>query len=57
MEPKKRFQGMDTTGFKVVKLPPNGPRQGQSTEAWLYGKEQDQKRFEDRRPSFKNKSA
>ena len=24
--------------FKVVKLPRNGPREGQSVEAWQYGK-------------------
>jgi hypothetical protein len=34
--------------FKVVKLPPNGPKTGQSTNAWLYGKEQEEKSFKKR---------
>lgn len=25
--------------FKVIKLAPNGPKPGQSTNAWLYGKD------------------
>jgi hypothetical protein len=32
-------------GFKVIKLPRNGPKPGQSTRAWLYGKEQEAKEF------------
>jgi hypothetical protein len=31
--------------FKIVKLPPNGPKPGQSTRAWLYGKKQEEKKF------------
>jgi hypothetical protein len=31
--------------FKVIKLPRNGPKPGQSTRAWLYGKEQEEKEF------------
>ena len=30
--------------YKIVKLPLNGPKPGQSTEAWLYGKDKDTKR-------------
>lgn len=33
-------------GFKIIKLPPNGPKPGQSTKAWLYGKEQEAKSFQ-----------
>ena len=33
-------------GFKVIKLPRNGPKPGQSTGAWLAGKELEQKRFQ-----------
>lgn len=32
--------------FKVTKLPRNGPKPGQSMKAWLYGKEQEAKRFQ-----------
>ena len=35
---------MDTSGFKVIKLPPNGPKPGQSVDAWLYGKDKDTER-------------
>jgi hypothetical protein len=34
------------SGFKVIKLPRNGPKSGQSTRAWLYGKEQEAKEFQ-----------
>jgi hypothetical protein len=33
-------------GFKVIKLPPNGPKPGQSTNAWLYGKGKEEKEFQ-----------
>lgn len=33
-------------GFKVIKLPPNGPKPGQSTKAWLYGKGREEKEFQ-----------
>ena len=29
----------DTENFKVIKLPPNGPKPGQSSRDWLYGKD------------------
>jgi len=35
-------------GFKVIKLAPNGPKKGQSTKAWLYGKEREEKEFKKR---------
>jgi hypothetical protein len=35
---------MDTSNFKVIKLPPNGPKPGQSVDAWLHGKDKDTKR-------------
>jgi hypothetical protein len=35
---------MDTSGFKVIKLPPNGPKPGQSMDAWLHGKDKDTER-------------
>ena len=28
----------DVENFKVIKLSPNGPKPGQSTRHWLYGK-------------------
>jgi hypothetical protein len=31
--------------FKIIKLPRNGPKPGQSTRAWLYGKEREEKEF------------
>lgn len=30
--------------FKIIRLPRNGPKPGQSTEAWLYGKEKHEKK-------------
>lgn len=33
-------------GFKLIKLPRNGPKPGQSTGAWLAGKDFEQKRFQ-----------
>ena len=37
---------MDDNEFKVIKLPRNGPKPGQSTKAWFYGKEREQQYFE-----------
>jgi hypothetical protein len=31
--------------YKIVKLPPNGPKPGQSTSAWLYGKGKEEEEF------------
>ena len=33
-------------GFKVIKLPRNGPKHGQSMKAWLYGKGKEEKEFQ-----------
>jgi hypothetical protein len=44
---------MDTSGFKVIKLPRNGPKPGQGTNAWLYGKEKEQQRFDERKAQGK----
>lgn len=30
---------------KITRLPRNGPRQGQSTEQWLYGKGKEDRRW------------
>jgi hypothetical protein len=35
---------MDTSQFKVIKLPPNGPKPGQSVDAWLHGKDKETER-------------
>jgi hypothetical protein len=32
--------------YKIVKLPPNGPKPGQSTRAWLYGKGKEEEEFQ-----------
>lgn len=43
----------DTENFKVIKLPANGPKPGQSTRNWLYGKDkhmtQEVQRIKDKR--------
>jgi hypothetical protein len=31
--------------YKIVKLPRNGPKPGQSTNAWLYGKGKEEEEF------------
>lgn len=36
---KRKPDWKPATTFKVTKLRPNGPKPGQSVEAWLYGKE------------------
>lgn len=35
---------MDTSNLKVIKLPANGPKPGQSMDDWLYGKDKDTER-------------
>jgi hypothetical protein len=32
--------------YKIVKLPRNGPKPGQSTKAWLYGKGKEEEEFQ-----------
>lgn len=34
----KRQQWKPAATTKITKLPPNGPKPGQSVDAWLYGK-------------------
>ena len=36
--PKKKPTWTAATEFKVTKLKPNGPKDGQSVDAWLHGK-------------------
>jgi hypothetical protein len=39
--------------YKLVQLPPNGPKPGQSTDQWLYGKQKAAERLvDDPRTSF-----
>lgn len=40
------MSGSIPDGFKIIKLPRNGPKAGQSMKAWLYGKEQEAKEFQ-----------
>lgn len=45
------------TAFKVVRLKPNGPKPGQSVDAWLYGKTKgDEERVDNPRNSFNDLS-
>jgi len=37
----------DLAGMRVTRLPRNGPRPGQSTSAWLYGKQRADERLVD----------
>ena len=37
----------DLVGMRVTRLPRNGPRPGQSTSAWLYGKQRAAERLLD----------
>jgi hypothetical protein len=39
----------DFKEFKVVKLPRNGPKPGQSTNSWLYGKGREEREFQRRK--------
>lgn len=35
---------------KITRLPRNGPRQGQSTEQWLYGKDREDRQWSQASP-------
>lgn len=37
------------TKFKVIKLRANGPKPGQATSAWLYGKQREEAEFQKRK--------
>lgn len=39
--------GPDSNGMRITRLPRNGPRPGQSTNAWLYGKQRATERLVD----------
>jgi len=39
--------------FKITKLPRNGPKPGQSTRAWLYGKAQGDKKWDAKAEAYK----
>lgn len=43
---KQQQDWVPATEFKVTRLRPNGPKPGQSTRAWLYGKEKEQQEFD-----------
>jgi hypothetical protein len=46
--PKRKQPSWEpATEFKVTRLERNGPKEGQSTEAWLYGKRRSDKRWEE----------
>ena len=34
----------DSQEPRIIRLPPNGPKPGQSTRAWLYGKDKAEQR-------------
>lgn len=40
---------------KIIKLPRNGPKQGQSIRAWLYGKNKEEKEWEERKQNYYSK--
>ena len=40
---------------KIIKLPRNGPKAGQSMRAWLYGKSKEEKEWEARKQDYYNK--
>lgn len=44
---KKRQQWVAATTFRTIKLKANGPKPGQSTEAWQRGKDREQERFDE----------
>ena len=46
--PRKKRDWKPATSFKVTKLKPNGPKNGQSADAWLYGKQKEERDFQDR---------
>jgi hypothetical protein len=46
--PRKKQSWRPATSFKVTKLKPNGPKAGQSTDAWMYGKQKEERDFQER---------
>jgi hypothetical protein len=47
MSRRKRPSWKPATSFKLTKLPPNGPKPGQSTDAFIYGKDKANERLMD----------
>ena len=45
--PRKKPSWKPATEFKVTRLKPNGPKDGQSVEKWMYGKNKGQEEFMD----------
>ena len=52
---RKKPSFIPATSFQVTKLKPNGPKQGQSTEAWERGKAKSDKRWDKAREDNFNK--
>ena len=44
--PRKKKDWKPATSFTVKKLKPNGPKNGQSTESWMKGKQMEESRFQ-----------
>ena len=42
----KKQNWKPATSFTVKKLKPNGPKNGQSTESWMKGKQMEEDRFQ-----------
>lgn len=47
MSRRKKPSWTPASEFKVIKLKPNGPKPGQSTAGWLYGKDKESQRLMD----------
>lgn len=43
---KRKQDWVPATTFKTIKLKANGPKAGQSVEAWQRGKDREQERFD-----------
>ena len=46
--PRKKKDWKPATTFTVKKLKPNGPKNGQSTESWMKGKQLEENKFQQR---------
>ena len=46
--PRKKKDWKPATSFTVKKLKPNGPKNGQSTESWMKGKQLEENKFQQR---------
>tara|TARA_R110002012_G_C11275126_1_gene569950 strand:- start:103 stop:276 length:174 start_codon:yes stop_codon:yes gene_type:complete len=52
---RKKASFIPATSFRVTKLKPNGPKDGQSTEAWERGKVKSDRRWDETREKNFNK--